>query len=46
MTNSYGYNEITLKILQNIVHYFISPLLATGIFLDRLQFSEIKPLYI
>jgi hypothetical protein len=39
MTNSYGYDEIPVKILKNNVHYITSPLtyiinrsLATGIF--------------
>jgi hypothetical protein len=52
MTNSYGYDEIPIKILKNSVHYITSPLtyiinrsLVTGIFPDRLKFSEIKPIY-
>jgi hypothetical protein len=50
-TNSYGYDEIHVKILKNC-SYFIPPLtyiinrsLTTGIFPNRLKFSEIKPLY-
>jgi hypothetical protein len=52
MTNSYGHDEIPTKILKNSIHYISSPLafiinrsLATGIFPDRLKFSEIKPIY-
>jgi hypothetical protein len=52
LTNSYGYDEIPIKILKNSVHYISSPLafiinrsLTTGIFPDRLKFSEIKPIY-
>ncbi|PNF30889.1 hypothetical protein B7P43_G06095, partial [Cryptotermes secundus] len=52
MTNSYGYDEIPIKILKNSVDYILSPLthivnrsLSTGIFPDRLKFSEIKPIY-
>jgi hypothetical protein len=52
MTNSYGYDEIPVKILKSCKHFISSPLtyiinrsLATGIFPDRLKFSEIKPIY-
>jgi hypothetical protein len=52
MTNSYGYDEIPVKILKNCLHFITSPLtyiinrsLATGTFPDRLKFSEIKPIY-
>jgi hypothetical protein len=52
MTNSSGYDEIPIKVLKSCKHVIISPLtykinrlLATGIFPDRLRFSEIKPIY-
>jgi hypothetical protein len=52
MTNPYGYDEIPVKILKSCKHFISSPLtyiinisLATGIFPDRLKFSEIKPIY-
>jgi hypothetical protein len=52
ITNSYGYDEIPVKILKSCTHFIISPLtyiinrsLATGTFPDRLKFSEIKPIY-
>ncbi|PNF20445.1 hypothetical protein B7P43_G08125 [Cryptotermes secundus] len=51
-TNSYGYDEIPIKILKSCKHFITSPLtyiinrsLVTGIFPDRLKFSEIKPIY-
>jgi Notch-like protein len=51
-TNSYGYDELPIKILKNTVYYISSPLtyiiyrsLATGIFPDRLNFFEIKSIY-
>ena len=50
--NSYGYDEIPLKILEESKPFFISPLtdicnksLSWGIFLSWLKFSEIKLLY-
>jgi hypothetical protein len=50
--NSHGYDEISLKIIKSSAPYILSPLtylcnkiLLTGIFPDRLKFSEIKSLY-
>ena len=50
--NSHGYDEISTKILKASAPYILSPLsyignriLSTGIFPDRLKFSEIKPLF-
>jgi hypothetical protein len=50
--NSYGYDEILSRILKANTPYISSPLtyifnkiLSTGIFADRLNFSEVKPLY-
>ena len=50
--NSYGYDEISSRILKASTPYISSPLtyifnkiLSTGIFPDRLKFSEINPLY-
>ena len=50
--NSYGYNELSSTILKFSTPYVLSPLtyifnkiLSTGIFPDRLKFSEVKPLY-
>jgi hypothetical protein len=50
--NSYGYDEISTKILKASALYILSPLtyifnkiLQAGIFPDRLKFSEVKPLY-
>ena len=50
--NSHGYDEISSKILKASAAYILSPLtyifnkvLRTGIFLDRLKFAEIKPLF-
>ena len=50
--NSHGYDEISLKIMKSSAPYILSPLtylcnkiLLTGIFPDRLKFSEVKPLY-
>ena len=50
--NSYGYDEISRRILKASTPYVLSPLtcifnkiLSTGIFPDRLKFSEVKPLY-
>jgi hypothetical protein len=52
MTNSFGYDEIPLKILKSNLYYTSSPLtyiinrlLATGIFPNRLKYSEIIPIY-
>jgi hypothetical protein len=52
MTNSRGYDEIAIEVLKSCKHVIISPLtyiiyrsLATGIFPDRLKYSEIKPIY-
>jgi Notch-like protein len=52
MANSFGYDEIPIKIVKSNSYYITSPLtyiinrsLAIGIFLDRLQFSEIIPIY-
>jgi hypothetical protein len=49
MTNSSGYDEISIKVLKNCKHVIISSLtyiinrsLATGIFPDRLKCSEIN----
>jgi len=48
---SYGYDEVSTRILKICAPYILSPLiyifsrtLATGIFPDRLKFSELKPL--
>jgi len=50
--NSCGYDEVTAKILKTVSPFIVSPLthicnrmLATGTFLDRLKYSEIKPIY-
>ena len=50
--NAYGYDEISSKILKASTPYVSSPLtqifnkiLSTGLFLGRLKFSELKPLY-
>jgi hypothetical protein len=50
--NSYGYDEISSRILKLSTLYILSPLtyifneiLSTGIFPDRLKFTEVKPLY-
>jgi hypothetical protein len=50
--NSYGYDEISSRILKASTPYVSSPLtyifnkiLSTGIFPDTLTFSEVKPLY-
>ena len=48
----YGYDEVSTRILKISAPYILSPLtyifnktLATGIFPDRLKFSEVKPLF-
>ena len=50
--DSYGYDEISTRILKVSAPYILSPLtyiinkmLATGIFPDRLKFSEVKPIF-
>jgi len=50
--DSYGYDEVSTRILKNSTPYILSPLtrtfnkiLSTGIFPDRLKFSEVKPLF-
>jgi hypothetical protein len=50
--NSYGYDEISARLLKASTPYVSSPLtymfnkiLSTGIFPDRLKYSEVKPLY-
>jgi len=52
LKDSHGYDEISTKILKMSAPYILSPLtyisnkiLSTGIFPDRLKFSEVKPLY-
>jgi hypothetical protein len=52
LTHASGYDEIPIKVLKSCKHFIISPLsyiinrsLATGIFPDRLKFSEIKPIF-
>jgi hypothetical protein len=49
--DSYGYDEISSRILKIIAPYILSPLmytfnkiLSTGIFPERLKFVEVKPL--
>jgi len=48
----YGYDEVSTRILKISAPYILSPLTyifnktqATGIFPDRLKFSEVKPLF-
>jgi len=50
--NSYGYDEISSRILKSSAPYVLSPLtfifnkiLSTGVLPERLKFSEVKPLY-
>ena len=50
--DSYGYDEISSRILKISAPYILSPLtyifnkiLSTGIFPERLKFSEVKPLF-
>jgi hypothetical protein len=52
MKNSHGYGEISVKVLKISFPFIISPLtyisnkpLFSGIFLDRLKYVEIKPLF-
>jgi exonuclease III len=49
---SHGYDEISTRILKSSIYYISSPLtyiinrmLTTGIFPNRLKFSEVKPLF-
>ena len=50
--NSHGYDEISTKILKCSIYYISSPLsyicnrmLASGIFLTRLKFAEVTPIF-
>jgi len=50
--DSFGYDEISSKILKISAPYILSPLtficnkiLITGVFPERMKFSEVKPLY-
>jgi len=50
--DSHGYDEISTRLLKMSAPCFVSPLtyitnkiLSTGIFPDRLKFSEVKPIY-
>jgi len=50
--NLYGYDEVSIRILKISAPYILTPLtytfhkiLSTGIFPDRLKFSEVKPLF-
>jgi hypothetical protein len=50
--DSHGYDEVSTRILKISAPYILSPLtyifnktLSTGIFPDRLKFSEVKPLF-
>jgi hypothetical protein len=52
LKDSHEYDEISTRILKMSAPYILSPLtytsnkiLLTGIFPDRLEFSEVKPLY-
>jgi len=52
LKDSHGYDEISTRILKMSAPYILCPLiyisnkiLSTGIFPDRLKFSEVKPLY-
>jgi len=49
---SYGYDEISTKVLSCSIYYISSPLtyiinrmLSSGIFRSRLKFAEVKPLF-
>ena len=51
-TNSYGYNEIPIKIIKLSTPYIISPLtyicnkfLSTGVFPERLKYALIRPVH-
>jgi len=50
--DSHGYDEISTRLMKMSAPYIVSPLtyitnkiLSTGIFPDRLNYSEVKPLY-
>ena len=50
--DSYGYDEVSTRILKNSAPYILSPLnyifnkiIVKGIFPDRLKFSEVNPLF-
>ena len=50
--NSYGYDEVSSRLLKISAPYIISPLtfifnkvLSTGVFPEGLKFSEVKPLF-
>ena len=50
--DSHGYDEVSTRIVKISAPYILSPLililnkiLSTGVFPNRLKFSEIKPLY-
>jgi hypothetical protein len=50
--NSYGFDEISVKILKLRLPFFVSPLtyicnksLSLGVFPDRLKYSIVKPIY-
>ena len=50
--DSYGYDGVSTRILKLIAPYIVSPLtfianriLSSGIFADRLKYSEVKPLF-
>jgi Notch-like protein len=51
IANSYGYDEISVNILKNCIHYIVSLFtyivdrsLITGIFPDHLKFAVVKPI--
>jgi len=50
--DSYGYDEISSRILKisapcvlSLLTYIFNKILSTGIFLERLKFSEVRPLF-
>jgi hypothetical protein len=52
LKDSHGYDEISTRILKmsaphilSLLTYIFNKILSTGIFPDRLKFSEVKPLY-